>query len=30
MFYEVLLNSSESKSRTGSYNEDDINQLDNG
>ena len=30
MFYEVLLNSSESKSRIGSDNEDDINQQDSG
>ena len=30
MFYEVMLNSSESKSRIGSDNEDDINQLDSG
>ena len=28
MLYEVMLNSSKSKSKTGSDNEDDINQLD--
>ena len=30
MLYEVMLNSSESKSRTDSNNEDDINQLNSG
>ena len=30
ILYEVMLNSSESKSRIDSDNEDDINQLDSG
>ena len=30
ILYEVMLNSSESRSRTDSDNEDDINQLDSG